>query len=137
MASVDPELVAELDRNTAALEIIMADVPIGIGGGAGGISGKGNGEGGLGFSTQLTDTATYTVTAACIGAPGARLSVSSAASNTLLVFPTPCTGVVSQDIELRPGPVSVRLVAAGDGYQKAATGVVRISEASSFPLGTP
>jgi hypothetical protein len=137
MASVDPELAAELDRNMATLEIIMADVPIGIGGRAGGISGQGNGEGGLEISTRLTDTATYTVTTACIGAPGARLSVSSAASNTLLDFPTPCTGVLSHDVELRPGPVSLRLVAVGDGYQNAATGVVRINEASSFPLGAP
>jgi len=76
----------------AALEIMMADVPVGAGGAAGSISGQGNGEGGLGFS---------------------------------------------HDVELRPGPVSVRLVAAGDGYQKAATGVVRIYEAASTRPGTP
>lgn len=35
MASVDPERVAELDRNMAAFGVKMADVPVGIGGTAG------------------------------------------------------------------------------------------------------
>ncbi|QCO99776.1 hypothetical protein FCN77_21265 [Arthrobacter sp. 24S4-2] len=135
MASVDPELVAEQDRNMAAIEILMADVPIGAGGAAGSINGQGNGEGGLGFSTQLTDTATYTVTAGCIGAPGAKLTVSSGPGNALLDLPTSCAGVLSHDIELQPGPVSVSLVAAGEGYQKAATGVVRVYEAASLSPG--
>lgn len=129
VASVDPELVAELDRNLAALEIIMADVPVGAGGAAGSISGQGNGEGGLEFSTLLTDAATYTVAVGCIGAPGATLSVSSA-GNTQLQFSASCAGVLSHNVELGPGPVSVRLVAAGQGYQNAATGVVRIYDAA-------
>jgi hypothetical protein len=41
----------------------------------------------------------------------------------------------SHDIEPQPGPVSVRLVAAGEGYQKAATGVVRVYEAASLSPG--
>jgi hypothetical protein len=134
LTSADPELVAEQDSNMAALEVLMADVPPGVGGAAGSINSQGNGEGGLEFSTHLTEAATYTVTTGCIGAPGAKLSVSSGSGNTLLDLPTSCAGVLSHDIELRPGPVSVRLVASGEGYQNAATGVVRVYEAASlFP----
>jgi hypothetical protein len=130
IATGDPELVAELDRNLAALEIRMTDVPVGAGGAAGDISSQGNGEGGLEFSTQLTDGGTYTEAAGCIGAAEAKLSISSAAGNTRMEFTASCAGVLRHNVELGPGPVSVRLVADGQGYQNAATGVVRIYEAA-------
>ena len=135
--SVDPELLAELDRNMAALEMAMVEVPMGLGAGAGGIRGRGSGEGGLEFTTIVTETATYKVTAACIGAPGAKLSVSSASSNKLLEFTTPCAEPLSRDVDLRPGRLTVRLVAVGDGYLQAASGVVRINEAAAFPSAQP
>lgn len=132
LASVDPELMAEMDRNMATLDLAMVEVPVGLAGAAGGI-----GKGGLEFTTSVTETATYKVTAACIGAPGAKLSVSSASSNTRLEFTTPCAELFSRDIELRPGPLTVRLVAVGDGYLQAASGVMRINEAAAFPSPQP
>jgi hypothetical protein len=132
LASVDPELMAEINRNMATLEMAMVEVPFGLAGAAGGIS-----DGGLAFTTNVTGTATYKVTAACIGAPGARLSVSSASSNTLLEFTTPCGELFSRDVELRPGTLIVRLVAVGDGYLQAASGVMRINEAAAFPSSQP
>lgn len=45
-------------------------------------------------------------------------------------------GILGHDVELRPGPVSLRLVAVGDGYQQAAAGVLHINETASLPLGT-
>ena len=42
----------------------------------------------------------------------------------------------SHDVELRPGPVSLRLVAVGDGYQQATAGVLHVNETASLPLGT-
>jgi hypothetical protein len=137
LASVDPELMAEMDRNMATLERAMVEVPIGLAGAAGGISARSDSGGGLEFSTSVTGTATYRVTAACIGAPGAKLSVSSASSNTLLEFTTPCAELFSRDVELRPGTVTVRLVAVGDGYLQAASGVMRINEAAAFPSAQP
>ena len=132
LLSVDPELMAELDRNMATLDLAMVEVPVGLAGAAGGIS-----KGGLEFTTSVTETATYKVTAACIGAPEARLSVRSASSDTLLEITTPCAELFSRDIELRPGPLTVRLAAVGDGYLQAASGVVRINEAAAFPSDQP
>lgn len=137
LPSADPELVAEMDRNIATLEAAMVEVPTGLGGAAGGIGGRGDGEGGLGFGTRVTETATYKVTAACIGAPRAKISVISASSDTRLEFTTPCAELFSRDVELRPGPLTVRLVAVGDGEQQAASGVVRINEAAAFPSPQP
>lgn len=137
VASVDPELMADLDRNMAALEKAMVEIPIGLGGGAGAIGGRGGGGGRLEFTARVTKATTYKVTAACIGARGARLSVGSASGKTLLEFTAPCAEILNRDVELRPGPVTVRLVAVGDGHLQAASGVVRINEAAGFPLTQP
>ncbi|MDR6508900.1 hypothetical protein [Arthrobacter oryzae] len=137
LPSVDPEREAELGRNMAALELALVEVPIGLGGAAGGISGQGNSEGGLEFTTSVTETATYKITAVCIGSPHATLSVRSPSSNALLEFTTPCAEVFSRDVELRPGPLTVRLVAVGDGHLRAAGGVMRISDAAASSSAQP
>jgi hypothetical protein len=128
IASADPALVAELDRNMAAVELMLADVPEGAGGAAGGISGHSSSGGGLSFSVVLTQAGTYTVTVVCVGAVEAQLLVTSrgsAGGSHRIDFP--CGEPVERQVELGTGPVTAHIVSPDEGrIHKAAVGAVRI-----------
>ncbi|KQR65561.1 hypothetical protein ASF98_10690 [Arthrobacter sp. Leaf337] len=128
LASMDPALEAELERNMAAVELKLADLPAGASGGAGSIGGHSSAGGGLTFSVVLTQAGTYTLTAICVGADKAKLmvtsrgAVSSSQGNDVL-----CGTLVKWRVELGTGPVTVHLVSPDEaGLHKAAVGVVRI-----------
>jgi len=128
LASMDPALEAELERNMAAVELKLADLPAGASGGAGSIGGHSSAGGGLTFSVVLTQAGTYTLTAICVGAAKAKLmvtsrgAVSSSQSNDV-----PCGTLVKWRVELGTGPVTVHLVSPDEaGLHKAAVGAVRI-----------
>jgi hypothetical protein len=125
--SVDPEHAAELDRNMGAVELMLADVPVGAGGGTGSISGR-SGGGGLMFHSYLTRAGTYTVSAVCVGTPDAQLTVISLGTQTFEHFPTLCGEVVSHQIELGTGQVELHLVRDEGSGARTAAGGVRISD---------
>lgn len=128
LPSADPEVLAELDRNMAAVELLLADVPVGAGGAAGAISGHSGDGGGLTYNGVLTGAGTYTVTAVCVGAAEAQLVVTSrgSAGSTHRVE-VPCGEVVKRQVELNTGPVTAYIVSPDeDRVHKAAAGAVRI-----------
>lgn len=129
LPSVDPELLAELDRNMAAVELLLADVPVGAGGAAGGISGHSSAGGGLTYNGVLTRAGTYTVIAVCVGATDAQLAVLSRGTvESHHSVDVPCGVPVTQQIELGTGPVTAHLVSPDEERNhKAAVGAVRIS----------
>ena len=131
IASVDPELEAELERNMGAVELMMADVPAGAGGAAGGISGKSAAGGGLTYNGVLTNAGTYTVTAACTGAVEAQLVITSrGAAGNSEVIDVPCGEPVRRQLQLGTGPVTAYLVSPDESrVHKAAVGAVRIGSA--------
>lgn len=126
LPSVDPELEAELERNMAAVELMLAAVPVGSGGGTGGISSR-SGAGGFMFHSYLTQAGTYTISAACVGAPDAQLAVISLGTQTVEHFPTPCGDVVSHQIALGTGQVELHLVRDEGPGARTSAGGVRIS----------
>jgi hypothetical protein len=128
VASMDPGLKAEQDRNMAAVELLLADVPSGAGGVAGAISGHSGAGGGLTFTGVLTEAGAYTVTAVCVGAAEAQLVVTSRGSTgTTHRIDVPCGEPVSEQVELNTGPVTAYIVSADeDRVHKAAMGAVRL-----------
>lgn len=128
LASMDPALEAELERNMAAAELKLADLPAGASGGAGSISGHSSAGGGFTFSVVLTQAGTYTVTAICVGAANAKLMVTSrGAVSSSQGNDVPCGVLVKWRVELGTGPVTVHLVSPDEaGLHKAAVGAVRI-----------
>ncbi|MDV8147148.1 hypothetical protein [Arthrobacter sp. B10-11] len=128
LASVDPEFEAELQRNMAAVELILADVPAGAGGASGGISGHGAAGGGLTYNGVLTNAGTYTVTAACTGAVEAQLVVTSrGVAGSSEAIDVPCGEPVRRQLQLGTGPVTAYLVSPDESrVHKAAVGAVRI-----------
>lgn len=103
---VDPGLPAAEQRNLGRLEAVLGTRPGGLVlGGTGGIGGSG-----FRHSAAAVPKGTYTLTAACIGAPHALLTVSqdglrgggSAEMNL------DCGAVETTRVELRAGPVQVQ-----------------------------
>ena len=129
--SPDPKLEAELERNMAAVELMLADVPMGSSGGAGRISGTGGAGGaggGFSYNGVLTRAGTYTVTAVCVGGPGARLVVTShGTAGDPRQIDVPCGERISQQIELGTGPFTAYLGSPDEsGEYLAAVGALRI-----------
>ncbi|CAN7514036.1 hypothetical protein [Arthrobacter sp. LjRoot14] len=126
--SMDPALEAELERNMAAVELLLADVPVGAGGAAGAISGHTGTGGGLTFNGVLTGAGVYTVTAVCVGAVTAQLVVTSRGSaGTTHRIDVPCGEPVSEQVELNTGPVTAHIVSPDeDRVRTAAVGAIRI-----------
>lgn len=127
-ASVDPGLAAELERNMAAVELMLANVPAGAGGATGGISGHSTAGGGLTYNGVLTGAGTYTVTAVCAGAVEAQLVVTSRGiTASSHVIDVPCGELVNRQIELGSGPVTAYLVGPDESLvHTAAAGAVRL-----------
>jgi hypothetical protein len=127
-ASRDAGLVAAEARNTAELERVLGDPPGGL---------IISGAGGLGTSTSrgtvtsvpVIKAGRYTVTAACIGAPGARLSVTQGSrqggtAGTLLELNLECGGVATSEVTLETGSVSAHIVQFPAGSAGPGTGAV-------------
>jgi hypothetical protein len=130
LRSADPALLAEMDRNMAAVELLLADVPVGAGGAAGGISGRSGAGGGFAYNGVLTRAGTYTVTAVCMGAAEAQLAVlSRGTAESSYAIDVPCGEPVAQQVELGTGPVTAHLVSPDEERKfKGAVGAVRISD---------
>lgn len=136
----DAGLVAQEARNTAELERVLGARPDGLL-----ISGTGSvdtsASGGFTTSVRVTETGPYTVTAACIGAPGAHLTVIQGAraggtASTLLELNIECGGVASSEVNLKTGTVSARMVQLPGGSADAGTGAaaaVRLSGKDPTP----
>ena len=125
MPARDPELVAAETRNLSELGVVLGGSPDGLlAGGSGGLGGPGSG----GFSTSgiVTRAGEYKVTAACIGAPDAHLSVIQGAreGGTLLERNFDCGDVAEALVDLLPGTVSAHRTRYGDGGPGPGTGAV-------------
>ncbi|MBT2596355.1 hypothetical protein [Arthrobacter sp. ISL-72] len=129
-ASPDPKLEAELERNMAAVELMLADVPMGSAGGAGGISGQGGAGGGFAYDGVLTRAGAYTVTAVCVGGAGARLVITSGGTaGGSRQIDVPCGERISQQIELGTSPFTAYLGSRDESSEyPAAVGAMRISD---------
>ena len=125
MPARDPELVAAETRNLVELGVVLGGAPDGLL--VGGSSGLGDSNSG-GFSTSsvVTRAGQYKVTAACVGAPDAHLSVIQGARDggTLLERNLDCGVVAEALIDLWPGTVSAHLIRYGDGGPGPGTGAV-------------
>lgn len=105
-------------------------------GGAGGV-----GNVGLTTSAPVTEAGRYAVTAACIGAPGAQLTVTQGArqggtASTLLELNLECGGVAGAEVDLETGSVPAHVVQVPEGSVDAGIGAVagvRISGSGSTP----
>ncbi len=119
----DPELVAAETRNLLDLGAMLGDSPDGLlVGGSGGLGGTTSG----GFSTSgtVTRTGQYRVSAACLGAPEAHLSVTQSVrkGGTRLELSLGCGSVAEALVDLEPGTVSAYLVSYGGGVPGPGTG---------------
>ncbi|MFF1382050.1 hypothetical protein ACFVWT_00645 [Arthrobacter sp. NPDC058288] len=132
LPSADPALMAELDRNMAAVELLLADVPVGAGGAAGAISGPSGAREGLTYNGVVTEAGAYTVAAVCVGAVKAQLVVTSRGSTgSSQGIDVPCGDVVKRQVELNTGPVTAYIVSPDeDRVHQAAVGAVRIPDPS-------
>ena len=125
MPTRDPELVAAETRNLLELGVVLGGAPEGLlGGGSSGLGGAGSG--GFSMSSLVTRAGQYKVTAACVGAPDAHLSVIQGAreGGTLLERNLDCGVVAEALIDLWPGTVSAHLIRYGDGGPGPGTGAV-------------
>ncbi|MDQ0819711.1 hypothetical protein QFZ79_002002 [Arthrobacter sp. V4I6] len=136
----DAELVAAEARNTVELDRILGALPDRLlTGGAGGV--RDSASGGFTTSVRVTVPGRYTVTAACIGAPGAHLTVTQfagqgGAASTLLELNLECGGVASSEVNLETGSVSAHVVQFPEGSADPGIGAVagvRISGSGSAP----
>lgn len=124
----DAWLVAAETRNTAELERVLGARPDGLlisGGG----SVDNSASGGFTTSVRVTEAGPYTVTAACIGAPDARLTVTQRAraggtASILLELDIECGGVASSAVNLETGTVSAHMVQVPGGSADAGIGAV-------------
>ena len=135
--SVDPELEAELDRNMAAVELVHGGRARGGGRRRRGYQ-RAQAAGRIHVTSVDRDAGTYTVTAACIGAPDAQAYGHLRWSDSRLGSHDAVRGT-GQPARLSsgPGPLTVHLVAVGTASLQAASGVVRINEAAAFPSPSP
>lgn len=120
----DPELAAAQTRNLVELEAVLGSPEGLLVGGSGGIGGTGSG--GLATSGPVTRAGQYKVTAACVGAPDAHLSVIQGArqGGTLLERNLVCGSVAEALIDLVPGTVSAHLIRYGGDVPGPGTGAV-------------
>ena len=121
----DPEIVAAETRNLVELGTVLEDSPEGLlFGGSGGIGDAVSG--GLSTSGLVGRAGQYKVTAACIGAPDAHLSVIQGArqGGTLLELNLDCGSAAEALVDLVPGSVSAHLVRYGDAVPGPGTGAV-------------
>ena len=120
----DPELVAAQNRNLLELEAMLGSPEGLVFGGSGGIGDTSSG----GFSTSgiVTRAGQYAVSAACVGAPDAHLSVIQGArqGGTLLERNLDCGSVTESLVDLVPGTVSAHLIRYGGGTPGPGTGAV-------------
>ena len=121
----DPEVVAAETRNLLALAAVLdasQDGP--FLGGSGGIGDTSSG--GLSASGKVSRAGQYKVSAACIGAPDAHLSVIQGAreGGTLLERSLDCGSVTEALLDLDTGDVSAHLVRYGGGVPGPSTGAV-------------
>ncbi|MET3951580.1 hypothetical protein [Arthrobacter sp. UYEF36] len=129
----DPELVAAQTRNLLNVEALLGGAPDGLlSGGSGGLGDSGGG--GLSTSSIVTRAGQYKVTAACVGAPDAHLSVvqsprqGSIQDSTLLERSLDCGDVAEALVDLVPGTVTAHLIREGAGGPgSVAVAGVRIS----------
>jgi hypothetical protein len=121
----DPELLAAETRNLSELGAMLGDAPDGLL--VGGSGGLGDTSGG-GFSTSgtVTRTGEYKVSAACLGAPDAQLSVTQNArqGGTRLELSLDCGSVSEALVNLETGTVSASLLRYGGGVPGPGTGAV-------------
>lgn len=120
MPTRDPELVAAQTRTLLEVQALLGGPPDGLlVGGSGGLGDSGGG--GLSTSGIVTRAGQYKVTAACVGAPDAHLSVhqsprqGSIQGGTLLERSLDCGDVAEALVDLVPGTVSANLIREGDG----------------------
>ncbi len=120
----DPELAAAEARHLVELEAVLGSPEGLLFGGSGGIGGTGSS--GLGTSGIITRAGQYKVTAACVGAPDAHLSVTQGArqGGTLLERNFDCGEVTEALIDLVPGTASAHLIRYGSGVPGPGTGAV-------------
>lgn len=121
----DPELVAAETRNLLELGAVLDGSPEGLlFGGSGGIGDTSSG--GLSTSGLVRRAGQYKVTAACVGAPDAHLSVTQGAreGGTLLELSLDCGSAAEALVDLLPGSVSAHLVRYGGGVPGPGTGAV-------------
>ena len=120
----DPEVAAAEARNLSELEAVLGSPEGLLLGGSGGLGGTGSG--GLATSGLVTASGQYKVTAACIGAPDAHLSVIQGArqGGTLLERNLDCGEVAEAVIDLVPGTVSAHLIRYGGDVPGPGTGAV-------------
>ena len=121
----DPELVAAETRNLLELGSVLDGSSEGLlFGGSGGIGDTTSG--GLSTSGLVRRAGQYKVTAACVGAPDAHLSVIQGAreGGTLLERSLDCGTMAEALVDLVPGTVSAHLVRYGGGVPGPGTGAV-------------
>lgn len=121
----DPEVVAAETRNLLELGTVLHGSPEDfLFGGSGGIGDTPSG--GLSASGPIRKAGQYKVTAACVGAPDAHLSVTQGArgGGTLLERSIECGILAEALVDLEPGTVSARLIRYGDGVPGPGTGAV-------------
>lgn len=121
----DPELVAAETRNLLELDAVLDGSPEDfLFGGSGGIGDTSRG--GLPTSGLVKRAGQYKVTAACIGAPDAHLSVTQGArqGGTLLELDLECGSTAEALVDLLPGSASAHLVRYGDAVPGPGTGAV-------------
>lgn len=138
-ASTATDVLAAEMRNYAVLEWLLGE-PTGpvILEDSGPLDGPGRG---FGKGTNVEASGQFTVTAACVGASGARMFVTQQDSQTGSRFyeiSVDCfKGVHTQAIELQPGYVSAHLLLPGPGDTPwtGAVGGLRVSASSSAGAG--
>jgi hypothetical protein len=121
----DPELVAAETRNLLELGTVLDGSPEDfLFGGSGPIGDTGSG--GLSSSGLVRQAGQYKVTAACIGAPDAHLSVIQGArqGGTLLELNLDCGSAAEALVDLVPGSVSAHLFRYGEAVPGPGTGAV-------------
>ncbi|WP_346927770.1 hypothetical protein [uncultured Arthrobacter sp.] len=121
----DPGLVAAETRNLLELGTVLDGSPEDfLFGGSGPIGGTGSG--GLSTSGLVRQDGQYKVTAACIGAPDAHLSVIQGArqGGTLLELNLDCGSAAEALVDLVPGSVSAHLFRFGEAVPRPGTGAV-------------
>jgi hypothetical protein len=120
----DREIAAAGTRNLALLEAVLGKPDGMLFGGSGGIGDTSSG--GFMAAGTVSRAGQYNVTAACIGAPDAQLSVSqnARAGGTLLELSIGCGGAVEALVDLEPGEVSAHLVRYGGSLPGPWTGAV-------------
>ena len=120
----DREIAAAGTRNLALLDAVLGAPDGMLFGGMGGIGDTSSG--GFMASGTVSRAGQYNVTAACVGAADAQLSVSqnARAGGTLLELSIGCGGAVEALVDLEAGQVSAHLVRYGGSVPGPWTGAV-------------